>query len=161
MLQPLYERNVSDLWWIIAAICITWFIRETSWRGRVGLIDGVYASIVGWWKASEYRVWSIRVRSPHGPGSDCTLWEFSFAWLPNGTPLLNCTCRKASCCAFATTYFELAVHGGHYRVADGNGQQRPVHHSLVDVDAPGQQYVRHQNSVAQAFQHHVVIVFAE
>lgn len=52
------------------------------------------------------------------------------------------------------------VHGADPEVVRGGSQQRPPHHALVDVDAPGQQRVAHHERVPQRLQHHVVVVLA-
>jgi hypothetical protein len=52
------------------------------------------------------------------------------------------------------------VHGADPDVVDGEGEEGPPDHGLVDVDAPGGEDVGDHEAVAETLEHHVVIVLA-
>lgn len=52
------------------------------------------------------------------------------------------------------------VHGADPDVVEGEGDEWPPDHGLVDVDAPGGEDIGDHEGVAETFQHHVVVVLA-
>ena len=52
------------------------------------------------------------------------------------------------------------VHGTDPDVVEGEADQRPPDHGLVDVNAPGGEDVGDHKCIAETLQHHVVVVLA-
>jgi hypothetical protein len=52
------------------------------------------------------------------------------------------------------------VHRADPDVVEGEGDEWPPDHGLVDVDAPGGEDIGDHEGVAETFQHHVVVVLA-
>ena len=54
-----------------------------------------------------------------------------------------------------------SLHGSYDRVAEGDGEDGPPHHGLIDVYSPGHQDVADQKGIASPLQSDVVVEFSE
>ena len=100
----------------------------------------------------------ISFKSLHNSRCGCIPWGPRYAWGPSDTPLPNYTYQTTFYCASETIYILVRVHWSHEGIAHRDGEDRPVDHTFVNEDSPGQKDVSNKEWISQTFKNNIVVV---